>query len=120
VKLVQKTDEDSADIAAVYFDAWRQAHADVELTPVPADMVMASASGLDPHITLASARFQLDRVAGTWAERTKQDPAKVRAVVDELLRDMAWAPLGGLAGVDLINVLEANMALRSRFGAARQ
>ncbi len=118
VKLVQKSDEDSADIAAVFFDTWRQQHADVELTSVPADLVMASSSGLDPHITLDSALFQLDRVAEKWAETTKQKAETVRGEIERLLQQSKFAPLGGLAGVDLINVLEINIALKERYGAA--
>jgi|SRR5581483_6867192 len=117
-RLVRKSDEDSADIAAVFFDTWRQQHADAELSSVPADLVMASASGLDPHITLESALFQLDRVAGKWAEITKQSKEQVRGDIEKLLRQSRFAPLGGLAGVDLINVLEVNLALRDRLAMA--
>lgn len=115
VRLVRPSDEDSADIAAVFFDAWRAQHADVELTSVPADLVMASASGLDPHITLENALFQLDRVTDKWADVTKGDKTKIRAEIEKLLRHSKFAPLGGLAGVDLVNVLEVNVALKDRF-----
>ena len=45
---------------------------------VPGDMVTTSGSGLDPHITLENAEYQLDRVASKWAADTKRDPAEVR------------------------------------------
>jgi K+-transporting ATPase ATPase C chain len=80
-------------------------------------MVMASGSGLDPHITLKSALYQLDRVAGKWAETTKQDPAKVHSEIEMLLHQKAGAPLGGLAGVEMVNVLEMNLALKERYGS---
>jgi K+-transporting ATPase ATPase C chain len=104
------------DVQAYLFDPWLQAHPDVELESVPADMVMASGSGLDPHITLKNALYQLDRVAGKWAELTKKDKAGIQKEIDELLNQRAEAPLGGLVGVKLINVLEMNLALRDRYG----
>ena len=73
---------------------------------IPADMVMASGSGLDPHITLDNALYQLDRVAAKRAEKTKRDPIQVRAEIEEMLQEKAAAPLGGLVGVKLVNVLE--------------
>jgi K+-transporting ATPase ATPase C chain len=81
-------------------------------------MVMASGSGLDPHITLKNALYQLDRVATKWAQDTKRDEAQVRREIEGLLRQKAEAPFGGLIGVDLVNVLEVNLALRDHFGPA--
>jgi K+-transporting ATPase ATPase C chain len=78
---------------------------------VPADLVMTSGSGLDPHITLQNALYQLDRVVDAWAEKTKADKAEVRKAIEELLNRQAAAPLGGLAGEKLVNVLEVNLAL---------
>lgn len=78
---------------------------------VPADLVTTSGSGLDPHITLESARYQLDRVADAWAEKTKVKKALVRKAIEDLLNQKAEAPMGGWAGAKLINVLEVNLAL---------
>jgi K+-transporting ATPase ATPase C chain len=97
------------------FDAWLRTHPDIELEPVPADLVMASASGLDPHITLANALYQLDRVADKWAQISGRDKAQVRTEIEELLHQHAAAPLGGLVGVELVNVLEVNLALHDRY-----
>jgi potassium-transporting ATPase KdpC subunit len=108
--------KDGTDIQGIFFEMWRQEHAGADLEPVPADMVMASGSGLDPHITLKNALYQLDRVAAKWAEKTKREPAQVRAEIDALLHGMAEAPLGGLVGEPLVNVLEVNLALRKRSG----
>jgi K+-transporting ATPase ATPase C chain len=82
---------------------------------VPADLVMASGSGLDPHITLMSAYYQLDRVADAWAKKTGKKPEEVRTEIETLLKQKAAAPFGGLAGVKLINVLEVNLELREQF-----
>jgi K+-transporting ATPase ATPase C chain len=108
--------KEGADIQG-FFDLWRQDHPEVELEDVPADMVMASGSGLDPHITFKNALYQLDRVAAKWAKDMKRDEARVHKEIESLLREKAQAPLGGLIGVDLINVLEVNLALRERFGS---
>lgn len=105
------------DVRATFFESWRRANPEADLEPVPADLVMASGSGLDPHITLGGARYQLPRVTAAWAERTGRNEAALRQEIDELLERSARAPLGGLIGVELVNVLEVNQALRQRYGA---
>jgi K+-transporting ATPase ATPase C chain len=110
--------KEGTDIQATFFDMWLQEHPDADLAPVPADMVMASGSGLDPHITLENALYQLDRVADKWAELTRRDSAAIRKEITDMLNERAEAPLGGLVGVKLVNVLEMNVALRERFGQA--
>jgi potassium-transporting ATPase KdpC subunit len=107
---------EGSDIQSYLFDPWLAAHPDVELEKVPADMVMASASGLDPHITLQNAQYQLDRVAGAWAGKTKQAETDIRREIETILQQKAEAPLGGLVGVPLVNVLEVNLALASKYG----
>ena len=107
--------KEGSDIQSIFFDMWREDHPQADLEPVPGDMVMASASGLDPHITLANALYQLDRVAVTWAAKTKQNPATIRKEIETLLRNKSEAPLGGFVGVDLVNVLEINLALIDQY-----
>jgi K+-transporting ATPase ATPase C chain len=104
------------DIQGYFFDLWLQEHPGIELEEVPADLVMASGSGLDPHITLQNARYQLDRVVEAWARKTKADPAGVRSTVEKILAEKTEAPLRGLVGVPLVNVLEVNLALAARLG----
>jgi K+-transporting ATPase ATPase C chain len=105
-------------VPAVFFESWLQAHPQAELQSVPADMVMASGSGLDPHITLQNARYQLERVTDAWAKRTGQHPAAVRKKIEALLDELKEAPLGGWFGVPLVNVLEVNLELSRRLTAA--
>lgn len=71
--------------------------------PAPADLVTASGGGLDPHITLDAALYQLPRIARA---RPGVEPARIEALV----RERASSPGGGF-GAPLVNVLEVNLAL---------
>jgi K+-transporting ATPase ATPase C chain len=107
---------EGSDIQSIFFDMWRKDHPYVALEKVPGDLVTTSGSGLDPDITLDNARYQLDRVASAWAKDIDRDPGELREEIDELLQEKARAPFGGLAGVDMVNVLEMNLELRKRYG----
>jgi K+-transporting ATPase ATPase C chain len=108
---------DGKDLQTAFFELWSKAHPQADVEPVPADMVMTSGCGLDPHITLKAAQYQLDRVAAKRAEVTKREPAEVRKEIEAMLNEQAAAPLGGLVGVQLVNVLEMNIALQKRYGS---
>jgi K+-transporting ATPase ATPase C chain len=114
----KRIDDPTWSLEAVFFDAWWQDPANAEkaakVVQVPADLVMASGSGLDPHVTLAGAKYQLYRVVPAWAKKTGVKEETVRQEIEKLLQEKAESPLGGLAGVPLINVLEVNLALRER------
>jgi len=109
--------KEGSDIQSIFFDMWRQEHAEASLNDVPGDLVTSSASGLDPHISLANAEFQLDRVAAKWAADLKRDPGAVRQEIEQLLQKNAASPWDGLAGEPFVNVLELNLALRQRYGS---
>jgi potassium-transporting ATPase KdpC subunit len=105
-----------SDVQSIFFDMWRQDHPEAALADVPGDMVTSSGSGLDPNITLQNAEYQLDRVSAKWAADTKRDPKQVHGEVEQMVHDSSQAPLGGLFGEKLVNVLQLNLALRSRYG----
>jgi K+-transporting ATPase ATPase C chain len=74
---------------------------------IPADAVTSSASGLDPDISPANARFQAPRIA----KARGLAPAAVLAVVDAQVE----RPLLGFIGQPRVNVLALNRALDARF-----
>ena len=72
-------------------------------TPIPIDLVTASASGLDPDISPASAEFQIPRVA----KERKMSEADLRSVVQRHTQQRQF----GILGEPRVNVLELNIDL---------
>jgi potassium-transporting ATPase KdpC subunit len=75
----------------------------VQKADVPSELVTASGSGLDPHLSVKAAKVQALRVATARGLN--------EANVQELIDDHSNGPLLGLFGTTTVNVLELNMAL---------
>lgn len=76
---------------------------DIAKTEIPSDIVTASGSGLDPHISVQAANVQVKRIA------------KIRGIAEANLQQLIISnteqPLLGLFGTERVNVLKLNIAL---------
>ncbi len=84
-------------------NALRAADPDNDVAPMPVDLVTASGSGLDPHISVAAARYQAARVARARG----LELADVNRLIDEYTQGRTF----GLLGEPRVNVLLLNLAL---------
>jgi K+-transporting ATPase ATPase C chain len=75
----------------------------IKKADIPSDLVTASGSGLDPHISVQAAKIQVKRIA------------KLRGIaepnLDELILNNTEKPLSNLFGTERVNVLKLNLAL---------
>jgi potassium-transporting ATPase KdpC subunit len=76
--------------------------------PIPAELVTASASGLDPHLSPEAALWQAPRIA----EARGVELERVRAVIESEVEGRTFVVLGE----PRVNVLAVNLALDGRFG----
>ncbi len=84
-------------------DTFLEQNPTVKRKEVPAELVTASGSGLDPHLSPQGALVQIERIA-----RVRHLPVEqVRALVQEQVE----APLLGILGPEKVNVLKLNVAL---------
>ncbi|MFA7281803.1 MAG: potassium-transporting ATPase subunit KdpC [Sterolibacterium sp.] len=83
-------------------DVLKAADPDTKL-PIPTDLVTASGSGLDPHISPSAARYQIARVA----RERKISTDRVASLIDAHTEGAQW----GIFGEARVNVLKLNLAL---------
>jgi K+-transporting ATPase ATPase C chain len=97
------TSQKLADLLKADIAGYREKNGLSADTPVPADAVTRSGSGLDPHISLANAELQASRVA-----RARQLPLeRVQALIVQSIDGRSW----GVFGEPGVNVLTLNLAL---------
>ncbi|UYG01220.1 potassium-transporting ATPase subunit KdpC [Halomonas sp. GD1P12] len=80
----------------------------VSVDQIPVDLITASGSGVDPHISPEAARLQVARVA----QARQIDEASVTALLEPALENTGWL------GAPMINVLRLNASLDERYPAA--
>jgi len=81
----------------------KAAHPDKKDTPIPVDLVTCSGSGLDPHISVAAARYQMQRIA----KNNNCSVMEIQSIVDKYTEGRTF----GIFGEPRVNVLKVNLAL---------
>ncbi|KLE17202.1 potassium-transporting ATPase subunit KdpC [Clostridium sp. C8] len=71
--------------------------------PIPVDLVTSSGSGLDPHISVAAAEYQVDRIAKIRNISTNE--------VGQIIEKYTKGRILGVFGEETVNVLQVNLAL---------
>lgn len=89
-------------------EAFLEANPDVKREDIPADLVTASGSGLDPHITLQSARIQLPALAAASGLSEEE--------LERIVENNTEGKLLGIFGEETVNVLGVNLDIAKAMG----
>lgn len=84
-------------------DKIRQSNPNGAMDKIPVDLVTVSGSGMDPHISVAAAEYQIKRIAKT--RNMTED--EVRTIIDQY----TTGRFAGIFGERVVNVLKVNLAL---------
>lgn len=95
--------KDYEQLVAERVDKIRASHPDQENTAIPEDLVTCSGSGLDPHISVAAAKYQIHRIA----KAQNISDSQVQKIVDECTDGRFL----GIFGEETVNVLKVNLML---------
>ena len=105
------TNQKQFDAVKANVEAFLKDNPSIKKGEVPADLVTASASGLDPHISPEGAMAQVERVA----QARKMSPAQLRGLVQDHVEGPQW----GIFGEATVNVLALNLALDQLKGTSK-
>lgn len=89
-------------------EAFLEANPDVKREDIPADLMTASGSGLDPHITLQSARIQLPALAAASGLSEEE--------LERIVENNTEGKLLGIFGEETVNVLGVNLDIAKAMG----
>lgn len=89
-------------------EAFLEANPDVQREDIPADLMTASGSGLDPHITPESARIQIPALAAASGLSEEQ--------LEQIVADHTEGKLLGIFGEETVNVLGVNLDIAKAMG----
>lgn len=95
--------EEYEELVAERVEQIRAAHPEKGDQPIPVDLVTGSGSGLDPHISVAAAEYQVTRIA----QNNNMTEDKVRQIIEKCTDHR----LLGIFGEETVNVLEVNLIL---------
>ena len=95
--------EEYKELIAERVSTIQKAHPEKEGVPIPQDLVTCSGSGLDPHISVAAAEYQIQRIASA----TGRSVDEVQAIIDRYTTGRFL----GIFGEPTVNVLKVNLAL---------
>ena len=89
-------------------EAFLEANPDVKREDIPADLMTASGSGLDPHISPMAAQIQVPRIA--------QASGLTEEKVQEIIQNHTTGKLLGIFGEETVNVLQVNVEIAQCMG----
>ena len=95
--------EDYEKIISERVEKIKASNPDKKDEPIPVDLVTGSGSGLDPHISVAAAEYQIDRIAKARNMNTDE--------VEKIIEKYTKGRTLGVFGEETVNVLEVNLAL---------
>jgi K+-transporting ATPase ATPase C chain len=99
-----------------YAEQFRQENGLSPTTPLPADIVTASGSGLDPDISVEAAELQVNRVVAARKALGGKQTGITADQVNALISQQSAGPDLGFLGEPRVNVLALNLALNALYG----